>query len=152
MEGENHFLKEEFVSEFKEDFCTTMLQAYYQNTRKYLSYDSISNITYYTGGLVMNAADWTVKENGRLLRKDNDVFIPAAWGNSIEILAFSETGYLSKSWELPPDWNKIKAVNIYSVTEHGLVLKEKNVTIENRKITLKMEPMEELSIQPGGVE
>jgi hypothetical protein len=99
--------------------------------------------------LVINASDRSVRENGRLLRSGNDVFIPAAWRTNKEILAFSEKGYTSKTWNLPPDWKGVKKVNIFKVTENGLVLKSKNIPVSKMCITISLEAMEEVAIQPA---
>lgn len=147
MHGEDIFGLDNFIPEFKKQFCTTTLQMVYQNTRQFMSYDSIANTTTYTGGLVINAKDVTVKENGRLLRTGNDVFIPAAWKSNKEIIAFSEKGYTAKEWNLPPEWLCVKAVETYSITDKGLIRKAK-LPVRNGKITLSLGAMEEVLVQP----
>lgn len=149
MQGEDIFSREGYITEFKKRFCTTTLQMYYHNLRTFEAYDEAEKTTAYSGGLVINASDWTVKEAGRLLREGNDVFIPAAWREDREILAFSEKGYVEKVWMLPEDWAGIQTVDIYAVTGEGLVLKEKGVPVSNGSLCLSLEAMEEVSIQPA---
>ncbi len=148
VQGEDIFSKDEFVTEFKKRFCTTTLQMYYHNTRTFEKYDDEKKTTYYSGGLVINASDWTVRENGKLLREGNDVFIPAEWKEKKEILAFSEKGYGERIWSLPESWKNVSMVDIYEVKENGLVLKEKAVTVSSQQVKLSLNPMEEVSIQP----
>lgn len=128
--------------------AVNVTQQYYQNSRKLLSYNKVNNTTTYEGGLVIDANNWTVKENGRLLREGDDAFIPALWQKGKEIIAFSKNGYPSKEWTLPPDWKEVRAVDIYSVTKDGIALKTKNVPITEGRITLSLNPMEEISLQP----
>jgi hypothetical protein len=138
-----------FVPDFKKQFCTTTLQTYYQNLHTFLAYDKDHNTTNYSGGLTITAKDMTVTENGRLVRSYNDVFITAAWKKDKEILAFSEKGYRSKEWTLPPAWKGVKAVDVYTVTEKGLVLKVNHLSVSDMSITLSLEAMEEVAIQPA---
>ena len=135
-----------FVPEFKKQFCTTSLQTYFQNLRKLERYDKASATATYTDGLAICAKDMTVKENGRLLRMANDVFIPVGWKKSREILAFSEKGYPAKTWTLPPDWNGVKAVDVYTVTEKGLELKSGRMPVTDGSVTLALTAMEQVSI------
>jgi len=128
--------------------CVNVTQQYYQNSRKLLSYNKDNNTTTYEGGLVIDANNWTVKENRRLLREADDAFIPALWQKSKEIIAFSKNGYTSKEWVLPPDWSTVRAVDIYSVTKDGIALKTKNVPVAAGRITLSLQPLEEVSVQP----
>lgn len=149
MQAEEIFSTSNFIPELKKQFCTTTLQTYYQNLHTFQSYNEGSNTTAYSGGLVIDAVEWSVKVNGRLMRAGGDVFIPAAWRVNKEILAFSEKGYDMKKWTLPPDWNNIKAVAAYKVTEKGLALKTGNIPVSNMEVAITLDAMEEVSIQPA---
>ncbi len=138
-----------FVPSFQKQFCTTSLPSYYQNLRKLERYDAANQATHYSGGLALCARDMTMKENGRLLREHNDVFIPVGWAKLPEIIAFSETGYAARPWELPPDWAAVKTVSVSTVTEQGLVLKDRRLPVVHGKITLSLNPMEEALVCPS---
>lgn len=149
MQGEDIFSSENYTSEFKKRFCTTTLQMYYQNLHTFQSYNDDQKTTSYSGEFIINANDWSVKEKARLMRSGNDVFIPAAWRENKEILAFSDKGYESTTWTLPEDWNDVAAVDVFTVTDKGLVLKEKKIPVSNMKINISLDAMEEVSIQPA---
>jgi hypothetical protein len=55
-----------------------------------------------------------------LLRDGDDVFIPAAWQNTPEIIAFSKDGYLARSWRLPESWRGHPEIAVRLISEHGL--------------------------------
>lgn len=149
MQGEELFSEPNYIPAFKKEFCTTTLQTYYQNTRTFEAYNEKNNTTTYTEGLTMSANDQTVKENGHLLRVRNDVFFPVLWKSNKEIMAFSENGYTNKSWQLPPDWEDTKNIDIYDITENGLVLKTENVPVASGTVTLSLDKMEQVCLQPA---
>ncbi len=149
MQGEDIFSTENYIQEFQKRFCTTTLQMYYHNLRSFEAYDEEKKTVTYSGGLVTDASDWSVREKGKLLRSGNDVFIPAAWRENQEILAFSENGYTGRTWDLPEEWKEVKSVDIYTVTGEGLMIKQRNLAVEDGKVRMSLEAMEEVSIQPA---
>ncbi len=146
MWGEDLFSKSTFVTDFEKQFATTMLQSYYQNTRSFVSYSN--NTTNYTGALTINANDYTVKENGRLLRSNNDVFIPVAWKTTKEILVYSELGYDNKTWTLPTDWEGVAKVDMYNLVVTGATYKCSYSVIDN-SVTISLPPLGYVFIVPG---
>jgi hypothetical protein len=70
--------------------------------------------------------------------------------NKKEIIAYSKSGYAAKSWQLPDDWRKIKAVDLYRITLGGCVPLKKSVSVSDGKLLLSLEKEEAVSILPSG--
>lgn len=90
-----------------------------------LAYDKVQNIVTYSDGLVADAGNRLVTENGRLLRDGNDMLFPAIWrSDRKELIAYSESGYNSREWTLPDDWAGVSMVKhsffVYTVVMPGL--------------------------------
>ena len=84
-----------------------------------------------------------------ILREDDDLFVPALW-NKREIIAYSKVGYAGKAWQLPDDWRKVKAVDLYRITLDGCVPLKKRVPVSNGRLLLSLEKEEAVSILPAG--
>ena len=88
-------------------------------------YDKVQNIVTYSDGLVADAGNRLVTENGRLLRDGNDMLFPAIWrSDRKELIAYSESGYNRREWTLPDDWAGVSMVKhsffVYTVVMPGL--------------------------------
>lgn len=62
---------------------------------------------------------YTVKDNGILLVENDDIFLPALWMEGNNIVAYSATGYKSRTWDLLPTFPKKGRVTIWSVDQNG---------------------------------
>ncbi|MBN1185400.1 MAG: hypothetical protein JXB49_24155 [Bacteroidales bacterium] len=94
-----------------------------------------------------------IKQNGELLQDGSDVFIPALWKMHNEIIAYSETGYKSKTWKLPDTWRNVEKIDIYTITTDGLKLKSQDINIfpgGNLKLSLNTD--EGVAIVPSGTD
>ncbi|HEV7621812.1 MAG TPA: endo-alpha-N-acetylgalactosaminidase family protein, partial [Flavisolibacter sp.] len=92
-----------------------------------------------------------IKIGNDLIQDGDDVFIPALWRSTKEIIAFSKTGYKSRSWKIPSDWDNIKKVDVYRITQEGVQPVKKNLVISSgRTIQLSLEADEGVSILPSG--
>ena len=140
--------KEERMPLIIKDFCLKTLQCMYLNMHAAPVCDTNAKTVTYSGDLVVNAAEMTVKKNGMLRRKGNDVFFPAVWiKDHKEILAFSNDGYATMSWVLPTDWGDVEKVSIRTVTERGLSDPVVHQVVE-RKVTLTLAAGQMVSLTP----
>ena len=54
----------------------------------------------------------------------DDCCLPLVWTKEPTLLAYSRSGYASKTWKLPADWTRVKTarcanITVESVTEAG---------------------------------
>ena len=132
---------------FKHEFCTMTLQYVYLNSHKALSHDSQAKTVTYSDGLV---ADWPSKKvtkKGHVLREGNDVFFPAIWiEDHREIIAYSENGYESRTWNLPEGWEDVKCVLVADISTEGLS-DVKYVDVVDGRLTLSLAKGQMVSVQ-----
>ena len=107
-----------------QDFCLGTLCWYYLNRYsrlRVLLTNDMSEATFSDGVVVRVYRDrrYSIEHNGRLLREGDDVLVPLLWLKDKELVAFSVNGYEGKTWQLPPDWNKVKQVTVSEVTMSG---------------------------------
>ena len=144
--GETYLTREPDYAKFKHEFCTMAVPFVYLNTHKALEHSS--GKVQYSDGLV---ADWltrTLTKNGNLVRKNNDIFIPALWiEDHREIIAYSELGYTSYTWKMPAGWEDVSTVQLWDVTTDGLK-NSRTANIRNGELTLTLSKGQMLSIQP----
>ncbi|MDR1583741.1 MAG: hypothetical protein LBS55_10895, partial [Prevotellaceae bacterium] len=76
-------------------------------------------------------------QNGKLMQRNSDVFIPALWKKEPAIVAYSADGYASQSWDMPEDWTA-KTVDICKITLDGLKLLQRKAPVKDRRITLSL--------------
>ena len=87
-----------------------------------------------------------------ILRRGNDLFIPALWCEAKTIIAYSRRGYSGRTWILPPDWSGVKQVCINAITHSGTRLLEKSMISDAGQIHLSLEPGQGVAIcasEPG---
>lgn len=147
-ENVNAFYNQEFMKEF----CLRTLPFYYQNEYERSSVSGVLNYrkAYYNDNLKLHYKDRSIIHNGRLLRRDDNVFIPALWRDNKEIIAYARLGYNNREWTLPDDWSNISNVDVYVITPMGLQLIESSKPVDNMKIELTLACNEALSIVPAG--
>lgn len=92
-----------------------------------------------------------IKIGNDLIQDGDDVFIPALWRSTKEIIAYSKTGYKLRSWKMPSDWDNIKKVDVYRITQEGVQSIKKNLVVSaDHIIQLSLEADEGVSILPSG--
>lgn len=145
--AETYINSDSNFQKFKHEFCTMSLQYAYLNSHDIEKWDEKNQILTYSDGLVVDWPRKLVTKNGVLVRRGNDVFMPAVWiKDHREIIAYSEEGYDSLTWALPSDWKKVKTVTVYDVDENGLFGK-RQMKIHEGRLTISMKPGQMLSIQ-----
>lgn len=147
MHGEDLFGKHTDFEAFKKEFCITTLQFTYLNQHQVKEYNANEKTVIYSDGLIVNANNKTITQQGSEVRQQNNLLMPATWIKSHrELIAYSETGYSTKTWSLPENRHGVKSANVYTVSENGLG-NLRSIPIENGRITLSLKANEMLSIQ-----
>ncbi len=150
MQGEDIFQKDmtNFTG-FLSQFCTMTLPWYYLSRLDRLAL--VNEALYYSGGVVARVEDGKniIRKGDFILRENDNLFVPALW-NDNEIIAYSEEGYESRSWQMPEEWKGVSLVDIYSITLDGPVLKQAAVPVENGHLKLTLKKGEGVSIVPTG--
>jgi hypothetical protein len=103
------------------------------------------------------AAGWgklqrTIRQGDMILRRGDDLFVPALWCETKTIIAYSRRGYSGRTWILPPNWSSVKQVCINAITLSGLRLLEKRMISDAGLIHLSLEPGQAVAIcasEPG---
>lgn len=134
-------------TKFTHEFCTLAVQYVLLNNHDLLTYDFNKGVATYSGGIVVNYPAKSLEINGKLFRKSNDVFLPALWiKDHKEIIAYSENGYSSKTWDLPADWSGVSSVEVWKVTKDGLSDK-RTIDVVRGRLTLSLDKGQMLSVQ-----
>ena len=103
--------------------CTSTFISNYINRHERLMY--IKGQDYgkvvFEGGLAteVDGKHYTVMENGIQIVENDDIFIPAMWMDGKNIVAYSATGYKSRTWSLLPTYPQKGRVTIWSVDQNG---------------------------------
>ena len=132
---------------FIEDFGLLTIPYLWLNTHMVVKYDATNKRVEYSGGVVADYKTKTYKENGRLVREGDDLFLPLVWKKK-ELAAFSKNGYTNKTWTMPEGWKKVKKVLVAPITEKGLGT-DREVAVTNGQITLSVGAGQLLSIRPA---
>jgi hypothetical protein len=140
------------VADFVRPFCLQTLPWYFLNRfeRLGLTRDGNTRTLQLSDGVVSRVADGqrTIHQHGRLIVDGTDVFAPALWRKTREIMAFSAIGYASRRWELPPEWHDVQAVDLYAITTNGLAT-QGTVSVEQGHVTLAMQAGQAISLVPA---
>jgi len=97
---------------------------------------------------VANANSRTVTRNNKLIRTQDDIFVPATWAQN-EVIAYSVNGYTNKTWQFQKEF-QAQTVDIYSVNKTGTALLSSDVDVSDGTITLSLAAGEMVSIVPSG--
>jgi hypothetical protein len=154
--GENPMLEEYInkdiinISGALQAFATRTLPWYFLNRHLRNTFDG--NTASFSGNITTSYPGKSVIKSGNdYLQDGNDVFIPALWRSTKEIIAYSAAGYKDRIWKLPSDWAAVTNVDIYRITTNAVMLKQKNVKLSSsHSITLSLSADEGLSILPAG--
>lgn len=133
-------------------FATRTLPWYFLNRLLRNSYSG-DTAWFSNGVLATYPGKMVIRQNGELLEDGNDVFIPALWKTHPEIIAYSETGYKSRTWKLPDTWDNVEKIDIYTITTDGLSLKNKNMKVlPGGYVKLSLTADEGVVIVPSGTD
>ncbi len=135
---------------FKYQFYTGTLPYIYLNRyqREKLTGEGLQRAVSYSDDLVVSLKDSLITHHGRVLRQGNNLFLPATWNRGREILAYSQTGYASKQWDLPADWSDVREVDLYLVDEAGMRFVTTKPVVTGR-VELSLQAGEALSVFPA---
>ena len=150
MHGEEIYQQDkENLPGFLGMFCRTTLPWYYLSRLERLKFEN--NVLYYSDGVVARTEDGQkiIRKGDFILRHNDDLFVPALWQKQ-EIIAYSKNGYESKSWRMPDDWSKTRAVDLYRITLNGSKLLKSHMPVVDSKLSLSLGPDEAVSIVPAG--
>ncbi len=67
-----------------------------------------------------------------------------------EIIVYSGDGYESRSWLMPEGWEKVDAVDVYSISMNEPTLKSSAIPVDNGLLKLTLGKGEAVSIVPAG--
>lgn len=135
-----------WAEQFRAQFCTQTLPYAYQNLFDRLRLEN--NVVVYSDGLVANANNRMVFRDGRLIRENDDVFVPAVWKEN-EVIAYSAAGYVHKTWRFQKEFTAT-AVDVYSIDKTGATLIASNLDVSGGQITLSLQANQMVSIVPAG--
>lgn len=130
-------------------FCRTTLPWYYLGRFQRVKFENDSLL--YSEGVVAGteAGKRIIRKGDFVLREDDHLFVPALW-NKKEIIAYSQSGYENKAWQLPEDWHNVKSVDLYRITMEGCVPLQDRVPVTNTKLVLSLAKGDSISIVPAG--
>lgn len=133
------------------EFATRTLPWYYLNRQLRVSFDG--NTARYTGDVAASYEDrYMVRAGDCYLQDGEDIFIPALWKSTDEILAYSALGYSNRSWQLPDSWAGVQRADLYKISTEGLQPKTKSIRIKNQAIELTLQPDELICLVPSGID
>ncbi|MDR1330956.1 MAG: endo-alpha-N-acetylgalactosaminidase family protein [Tannerella sp.] len=156
MHGEDLVRKDpEGLAGFLRQFCTQTLPWYYLNRLDRQTYSEKKNgrEVAFSEGVVTHLDDreYFIRQNGRLLLRNGDVFMPALWMDHPAIIAYSTDGYRQpQHWEFPADWKEVTAVDLFRLTPDGPEPKQEKVAVRNGKLSLALDRDEAVLIAPSG--
>jgi hypothetical protein len=150
MHGEEIFVKDkENLPGFLDQFCQQTLPWYYLSQLDRMRLSAFGTLTYSDGVVARWEGFQRILRRGKLiLRRGDDLFIPALWRDDKTIIAYSRKGYADREWLLPDDWAGVKDVDISVITLNGLVPMESGMKIENGKIQLSLLAGQAVMITP----
>jgi hypothetical protein len=155
MHGEDIFRKDpQQLTDFLHQFCTQTLPWYYLNRLQRQEYirQSSSREVHFSDGVVTRLEDkeYTIRQDGKPLQHNGDVFIPALWISKPAIMAYSTDGYAQKTWDFPSDWKRYQSIDLYQISLDGLKLIREKVKTSGKSITLELKKDEAVLIVPAG--
>ena len=90
-----------------------------------------------------------IAQGDNIYKIGNDIFMPVVWREK-EIMAYSETGG-TRTWKLPDDWSDVEKVDIYEISQDGLVFKE-TADVVDGTLTVTIEAGRSQTIVPAGTD
>ena len=134
---------------FLSQFCTMTLPWYYLSRLERVAF--VDEALYYSEGVVARVEDGRniIRKGDFILRENDNLFVPALW-NDNEIIAYSGDGYESRSWLMPEGWEKVDAVDVYSISMNEPTLKSSAIPVANGLLKMTLGKGEAVSIVPAG--
>ena len=150
MQGEA--LAEDQLEQYLAEFCLNTLPWQYLNRFERQTLVQVGRIIQvdHADGLSVRVdldnRSSRIRQDQFLLRDGNDVFVPASWQKTPEIIAYSQDGYSERWWILPESWQSIKSVQVTKIDIDG---KEETqvLPVESGKICLSLKANEAVTIQ-----
>jgi hypothetical protein len=141
MHGEEIFVKDkENLPGFLDQFCQQTLPWYYLSQLDRVHLSPFGRLTYSDGVTAGWKGFQRIIRRGKLiLRRGDDLFIPALWRDDKTIIAYSRKGYSDREWLLPADWADVEKVDVSAITLNGLVPLESGKKIIDGKIQLSLQ-------------
>ena len=102
----------------------------------------------FSTGVINN--QYVIAQGDVIYRIGGDNFIPVVWRDK-EIMVTSQEGS-NRTWKLPADWAGVSAVDIYDITENGLLLDESGVDVSGGFITVAVEAKKAKTLVPAGTD
>ena len=136
------------------DFCYSILVWYYLNRLLRVSYKENDEVQFSNGvrSYVENGSV-SITRDGEYIRQGGDLFVSALWRNNREIMAWSETGYSSRKWKLPPEWRGVDKVDVYWNRLAGAENKQRGLAVDGQGyLTLSMDPYTGVILVPAGAD
>ena len=150
MHGEEIFKQDlKRLPGFLQMFCRTTLPWQYLSHFERIGFAN-ETLTY-EGGVVAGPEDGdrVIRHGNFILRRDDDLFVPALWSKMPAIIAYSQKGYTNRSWMLPVSWAEVGAVDLYRITMDGKKLRSRGLKVEYGEIHLNLLPEEAVWIVPA---
>ncbi|MBB4621261.1 endo-alpha-N-acetylgalactosaminidase family protein [Parabacteroides faecis] len=150
MQGEEIFQKDlANLPGFLSQFCTMTLPWYYLSRLERVAF--VDEALYYSEGVIARVEDGKniIRKGDFILRENDNLFVPALW-NDNEIIAYSGDGYESHSWLMPEGWEKVGAVDVYSISMNEPARKLSAIPVDNGLLKLALGKGEAVSIVPAG--
>ncbi len=144
----NNFSDEKWEALFIKDFYLNFVQYYFLNRldRLKVEGENKNRVAYFSKDVRVSLADSTVSGNNRNLRRGSTVCFPALWRKDKSLVAYSIKG-ANLSYDLPVNWKTVKRVNIFLITDGGLV-KNGEIEIADNILKLALLPGKPLLIEP----
>jgi hypothetical protein len=150
MHGEEIFVQDkEILPGFLDQFCLTTLPWFYLSQLERVHLSVFGKLTYSEGV----TAGWenfqsVIRQGNVILRRGDDLFVPALWCKEKTIIAYSRKGYPNREWVLPEDWSGVEQVNVNKISLSGLIPLENGPKVTGDKIHLSLEPRQAVVITP----
>lgn len=94
--------------------------------------------------------NWMIKSGEDIVKERGDVFLPALWRSTREMIAYSMDGYSKKEWKFPSEWRDVSSVDIYEIGMDGLTVVERKRAVANNAVTLTLGAQQALAVLPAG--
>lgn len=136
------------LKDFIDEFCQTTLVWYYLNRLDRIS--DMKGVVTFSGGVTSRKDGDALKvQKGKvILQEGGNVFVPALWQESREIIAYSKDGYVNKTWKFPAEWKDVDHINIYKITLKGLSNELTSMEVKDHSISLSLAAGEAIAILP----
>jgi hypothetical protein len=150
MQGESTIKRDPVtLAGFLPEFCTTTLLWYYLNRLDRLSFTD--GVATFSDGVTSANVDGKllVRRGEQVLRDGDDLFVPALWRHRPEIVAYSGAGYENRTWTLPADWRRVRAVDVHTIGLDGLTERARAVPVTAGRVALSLPAGTAVSIRPA---